>query len=156
MAGVPKGREYCADYFHIEDSWGITDLFECFSRYTVEFGKEFCDYKFADDKVLLMQCYAIKNVARGIEFCNSNFDYKTEEANWILCYESIPVFTATFCQIKHRLNQMAMIDCMRNKAKLVLDQNYCDSLHPLLEGADGEETFNRRYACYKDIQLDGF
>jgi hypothetical protein len=63
----------------------------------VDFGKDFCDFKFSSDKVLLMQCYASKSVSRGVEFCNANFDLKKEMQYWLLCYESIPVYDFEYC-----------------------------------------------------------
>ena len=65
MAGLPKGKEYCEDYYTHEDSWGKDDLFQCFTKYNIDFAKEFCDDRFSKDKFLLMQCYATKNVQRG-------------------------------------------------------------------------------------------
>ena len=48
-----------------------------------------------------MQCYAVKNVDRGREFCNSNFDPEKDLENFLLCYESIPVYSMEYCQLKH-------------------------------------------------------
>ena len=47
MAGQPKGKEYCIDYYTHEDSWAQENLFQCYTQYSVEFGKEFCDSTFS-------------------------------------------------------------------------------------------------------------
>jgi hypothetical protein len=57
MSGVPKGRAYCLDYFLHEDSWSFSNLYQCYTKYSVDFAKEFCDNNFPDNKYLLMQCY---------------------------------------------------------------------------------------------------
>ena len=101
MAGQKKGKEYCNDYFAHEDSWGQNELFECFTKYNVDFGKEFCDARFSSNKVLLMQCYSGRNVEKGVEFCDSNFDPIEDKKNFLLCYETIPAFTMKYCQIKY-------------------------------------------------------
>jgi hypothetical protein len=72
-SGMARGREYCQDYMDHEDSWGQDDLFRCFQRYNVNFGKQFCDSKFTAG-VDLMKCYSDRKVPRGEEFCISNFD----------------------------------------------------------------------------------
>jgi hypothetical protein len=128
---MPKGRLYCQEYFENEDSWGINDLYECFSKYNVDFGKEFCDSKFSDDKVMLMQCYAGKSVERGEEFCVANFDKKTEKDLLLLCYELIPLFTMDYCRLKYAKDPDAKVDCFKNKAKVILDKPFCDSLNPI-------------------------
>ena len=97
MAGLPRGHEYCLDYYTHQESWGQEDLFKCNVRHHVDFGKEFCDSKFSNDKILLMQCYAARNVDRGKEFCNSNFDPEKDVNNFLLCYESIPLYTMQYC-----------------------------------------------------------
>lgn len=84
-----------------------------------------------------MQCYAAKDVERGKEFCSANFDPEEELENFLLCYESIPVFTMQYCQLKYKTDSESKIDCFRNKARLTLDQNYCDTLYPILEGSNG-------------------
>ena len=44
------------------------------------------------------------------------------------------------------------LDCLRKKAGLTLDKTYCDSLHPL----DSDNVWDNRYACYKEIELEGY
>jgi hypothetical protein len=86
-----------------------------------------------------MQCYASKNVPRGKEFCNSNFDPETELEYWLICYEGIPVYTFEYCQLKHRGGKVDdKIKCFRNKAQLTLDAQFCNSKHPIEPGSDGE------------------
>ena len=80
ISGVPRARQYCLDYKDHEDSWGDDNLYNCYLKYHVEFSKEYCDKRFsgADQKYLLMQCYGVKGVQKGEEFCTSNFDASTE------------------------------------------------------------------------------
>ena len=54
MAGVPKGREYCQEYFEHEDSWGKEQLYDCFKKHNVDFDKEYCDDMFPLGSDLLM------------------------------------------------------------------------------------------------------
>ena len=55
LSGVPRGQQYCRDYYAHEDSWSREDLYNCYISYGVEFGKEYCDHKFGqDEKELLM------------------------------------------------------------------------------------------------------
>ena len=89
--GVPLGRSYCRDYGDHEDSWGLENLYNCYTKHHVDFGKEYCDQKYFEDKLLLMQCYGTKNVAKGEQFCLQNFDPVENLEAMLLCYESIPL-----------------------------------------------------------------
>jgi hypothetical protein len=68
-----------------------------------------------------MQCYSGKNIKKGIEFCDSNFDPEEDSKNFLLCYESIPAFNMEYCQLKYERDIVSKIDCFKNKAKLTLD-----------------------------------
>ena len=105
-----------------------------------------------------MQCYAQKNVPRGEEFCTSNFNatLRDEFEPLMECYESIPLYTMNYCSLKYKRDPVLKLDCFLNKAKAILDQKYCDDEHPIVEGLDGVTIFNNRYACYREIQLEGF
>jgi len=122
----------------------------------VPFGREYCDERFMGDKYLLMQCYSSKNVPRGEEFCLANFDPKKEREVFLECFETIPLYTADYCQVKYDRDPDQKVDCFKNKAGLVLDKGYCDNKFPLLLVEDGEKVLNKRYACYREIQLPGF
>ena len=61
-----------------------------------------------------MQCYAARNVERGKEFCNANFDPEVDLASFLLCYESIPVFTMEYCQLKFKSDVVSKINCFRD------------------------------------------
>jgi hypothetical protein len=98
MSGVPKGRAYCTDYFLHEDSWSFSNLYQCYTKYSVDFAKEFCDNNFPDNKYLLMQCYGQRDVPKGEEFCLS-LDEDPELV--LVCYESIPLFNFNYCSLKH-------------------------------------------------------
>ena len=121
MTGLPLGLLYCQDMMEYNDAWGRKDLFECFTKYQVPFDKAYCDDKFGDNKYLLMQCYASKNVERGEEFCVTNFDPKTERNVFLECFEGIPLFTHTYCKIKFDNDPDAKIDCYKDKARLTLN-----------------------------------
>jgi hypothetical protein len=150
LSGVARGLLYCQDLFTYNDAWGQDDLYVCFQKYNVPYGRDFCDEKFPVDKYLLMQCYAQKLVPRGEEFCEANFDPKTETAAYLECYELIPLFTENYCRVKHRL-QDDRVKCYRNKAKLTLDKAFCDNKHPIDDPLNGVEIFNKRAACYREI-----
>jgi hypothetical protein len=121
----------------------------------VKFGKEYCDYKIpSKDRFLLMQCYAGREVEKGQEFCDSNFNKKLEVSLWLDCYEKIEIFTSEYCQLRYR-NVDDRVECYINQASLTLDQPYCDNQFPLDPDVDGLKTFNNRYACYREIKLEG-
>lgn len=100
-----------------------------------------------------MQCYAQKKVARGEEFCTSNFDAnnRDEFVDLMECYESIPLYTMNYCSLKYVRDPILKIDCFINKAGQTLDKAYCDKENPIVEGLDGLTIFNARYACYREI-----
>jgi hypothetical protein len=88
LSGLPKGKLYCQELFDYDDAWTIETKFSCFTKYNVNFGKEYCDNKFPSmNRFLLMQCYATREVEKGQEFCDSNFDMKKETDLWKTCYE---------------------------------------------------------------------
>lgn len=130
------------DYMDHEDSWSRDDLFRCYQRYQVDYGKEFCDSKF-ETGVELMRCYQSKEVPRGEEFCLSNTETDQE---LVTCYESIPIFNQNYCDLKY-LEKEPKLKCYREKAKLVLDREFCISQF---------ENIDEIYECYIEIGLMEF
>ena len=59
-----------------------------------------------------------------------------------------------FCRVKYKRSPDEKVTCFIQSGA-ILDQAYCDGQFPLDPEVDGQVTFNNRYACYKEIQLDG-
>lgn len=89
-----------------------------------------------------MQCYASKNVPRGVEFCISNFDPKKEREVFLECFETITLFTSEYCQVKYDRDPDEKVNCFRDKAGLLLDKAYCDIKYPLEDVTQGEKVLN--------------
>jgi hypothetical protein len=48
--GIPKGKDYCDNIQSVTEGGDTENLFQCYRRNFVKFGKEFCDYTFNQTK----------------------------------------------------------------------------------------------------------
>lgn len=98
-------------------------LFNCFRKHNVEFGLDYCLWKFdikeatkdipegdpnrdqliklAKDKI--MDCFGRKNVPQGAEYCEIMFDGNLKEK--IACYEKHNIKSLSLCEEKKIANE---------------------------------------------------
>lgn len=69
--GVQKGRQYCDDMQSVTEGGDIENLYICYRRNNVDFGKEYCHYKFNKEKdpevtnQQIINCFANEGVPKG-------------------------------------------------------------------------------------------
>jgi len=120
-------------------------LFNCYSKYQVEFSAEFCEYSFPKDEQKMVKCFFKMGLPVDRRSCDIMF--RDDIPGLLRCYDSIPFTNVTVCDLKSIQNfwdNATIRECYKN-ASYTLDQEFCE---------DNYEIMALKYDCFARIGLD--